>query len=78
MAEDADFIQMFIDEAKIAGQLNHANICQIFRTRQNRRQPLHRDGIHLGQRSAPDQNRFRRLKKHMPVQMSAFVMGKGL
>ena len=30
MAEDADFIEMFIDEAKIAGQLNHANICQIF------------------------------------------------
>ena len=30
MAEDADFIQMFIDEAKICGQLNHANICQIF------------------------------------------------
>ena len=25
MAEDADFIQMFIDEAKICGQLNHAN-----------------------------------------------------
>ena len=30
MAEDADFIEMFIDEAKICGQLNHANICQIF------------------------------------------------
>ncbi len=30
MIEDEDFIEMFIDEAKIAGQLNHANICQIF------------------------------------------------
>src|SRR5215467_15387931 len=30
MAEDLDFIEMFIDEAKICGQLNHANICQIF------------------------------------------------
>ena len=30
MSEDADFIQMFIDEAKIAGQLSHANICQIY------------------------------------------------
>ncbi|MFH0902607.1 MAG: serine/threonine-protein kinase, partial [Pseudomonadota bacterium] len=29
IAEDGDFIQMFIDEAKIAGQLTHANICQI-------------------------------------------------
>jgi eukaryotic-like serine/threonine-protein kinase len=26
MAEDDDFIEMFIDEAKIAGQLNHASI----------------------------------------------------
>jgi serine/threonine protein kinase len=29
MAEDDEFIQMFIDEAKIAVQLTHANICQI-------------------------------------------------
>jgi serine/threonine protein kinase len=30
IAEDDEFIAMFIDEAKIAGQLNHANIAQIF------------------------------------------------
>jgi serine/threonine protein kinase len=30
LTEDVDFIRMFIDEAKIAGQLNHANICQIY------------------------------------------------
>jgi serine/threonine protein kinase len=30
IAEDVDFITMFIDEAKIAVQLNHANIAQIF------------------------------------------------
>ncbi|HKE15869.1 MAG TPA: protein kinase [Kofleriaceae bacterium] len=30
IAEDKDFIRMFIDEAKIAVQLNHANIAQIF------------------------------------------------
>jgi serine/threonine protein kinase len=30
VAEDEDFISMFIDEAKIAVQLNHANIAQIF------------------------------------------------
>src|SRR5438105_476006 len=30
IAEDKEFISMFIDEAKIAVQLNHANICQIF------------------------------------------------
>ena len=30
IAEDKEFISMFIDEAKIAGQLTHANIAQIF------------------------------------------------
>ena len=30
IAEDKDFIDMFIDEAKLAVQLNHANIAQIF------------------------------------------------
>lgn len=30
IAADAEFIEMFIDEAKIAVQLNHANIAQIF------------------------------------------------
>ncbi len=30
IAEDKDFIQMFIDEAKIAGHLTHANIAQIY------------------------------------------------
>jgi serine/threonine protein kinase len=30
IAEDRDFITMFVDEAKIAVQLNHANVAQIF------------------------------------------------
>ena len=30
IAEDEEFISMFIDEAKIAVQLNHANVAQIF------------------------------------------------
>jgi serine/threonine protein kinase len=30
IAEDKEFIKMFIDEAKIAVQLNHANVAQIF------------------------------------------------
>ncbi len=30
IAEDEDFINMFIDEAKITGRLNHPNICQVF------------------------------------------------
>ena len=30
VAQDEEFINMFVDEAKIAVQLNHANIAQIF------------------------------------------------
>ena len=30
IAADAQFIRMFVDEAKLAGQLHHANIAQIF------------------------------------------------
>ncbi|MEM6961333.1 MAG: protein kinase, partial [Myxococcota bacterium] len=30
IAEDSEFVTMFVDEAKIAVQLNHANIAQIF------------------------------------------------
>jgi serine/threonine protein kinase len=30
IAEDEEFITMFVDEAKIAVQLTHANIAQIF------------------------------------------------
>jgi serine/threonine protein kinase len=38
IAEDKEFIKMFIDEAKIAVQLNHANIAQIFDLGRRRRQ----------------------------------------
>jgi len=30
MVEDDEFIKMFIDEARIAVQLNHANVAQIY------------------------------------------------
>jgi len=30
IAEDREFIGMFIDEARIAGQLTHPNICRIY------------------------------------------------
>jgi serine/threonine protein kinase len=30
ISEDSEFVTMFVDEAKIAGQLAHSNIAQIF------------------------------------------------
>ncbi|HMU40592.1 MAG TPA: serine/threonine-protein kinase [Pseudomonadota bacterium] len=76
MAEDADFIQMFIDEAKIAGQLNHANICQIFELGKIEDSHFIAMEYIWGKDLLQIQNRFRRLKKHMPIQMAAFVLGK--
>jgi len=76
MAEDADFIQMFIDEAKICGQLNHANICQIFEL--GRIDDSHFIAMEYiwGKDLLQIQNRFRRIRKNMTVQMAAFLASK--
>ncbi len=78
MGEDRDFIKMFIDEAKIAGQLAHANICQIFELGRI-------DGSHFiamefiwGKDLLQIQNRLRKLKQGMPVATAAFVLAKVL
>ncbi len=76
MAEDADFIQMFIDEAKIAGQLNHANVAQIFEL--GRFDESHFIAMEFvwGKDLLQIQNRFRRMKQTMPFAMAAFCAAK--
>ncbi|HUQ01178.1 MAG TPA: protein kinase [Kofleriaceae bacterium] len=76
MGEDRDFIKMFIDEAKIVGQLSHANICQIFELGRT-------DGAHFiameyiwGKDLLQIQNRLRKLKGQMPVAMACFLIAK--
>jgi serine/threonine protein kinase len=78
MGEDRDFIKMFIDEAKIAGQLAHANICQIFELGRI-------DGSHFiameyiwGKDLLQIQNRLRKIKQQMPVPMACFSIAKVL
>jgi serine/threonine protein kinase len=78
MGEDRDFIKMFIDEAKIAGQLAHANICQIFELGRI-------DGSHFiameyiwGKDLLQIQNRLRKLKQPMQVAMACFAIAKVL
>ncbi|MCA9564540.1 MAG: serine/threonine protein kinase, partial [Myxococcales bacterium] len=71
--EDSDFIRMLIDEAKIAVQLTHGNICQIF--------DLDRMGeqyfICMEFIDGRDLNRvFRRLRKkggHFPVDIACHI-----
>src|SRR5262245_32065072 len=76
MGEDRDFIKMFIDEAKIAGQLSHANICQIFELGRT-------DGSHFiameyiwGKDLLQISNRYKKLGQLMPVDMACFVVSK--
>ncbi len=78
MGEDRDFIKMFIDEAKIAGQLAHANICQIFELGRI-------DGSHFiameyiwGKDLLQIQNRLRKIKQQMPIPMACFAIAKVL
>jgi serine/threonine protein kinase len=76
MGEDRDFIKMFIDEAKIAGQLAHANICQIFEL--GRIDSAHFIAMEYiwGKDLLQIQNRFRRLKQVMSVPMACYVIAK--
>ena len=76
MAEDADFIEMFIDEAKICGQLNHANICQIFEL--GRVEESHFIAMEYvwGKDVLQIQNRFRKLRATMKPEMAAFIAAK--
>ncbi|HEX9105509.1 MAG TPA: protein kinase [Polyangia bacterium] len=76
MAEDADFIEMFIDEAKICGQLNHANICQIFELgRVNDSHFIAMEYV-WGKDVLQIQNRFRKLRQTMKPEMAAFIAAK--
>src|SRR5215831_4871360 len=76
MGEDRDFIKMFIDEAKIAGHLAHANICQIFELgRINGSHFIAMEFI-WGKDLLQIQNRLRKLGQPMPVQMACFVIAK--
>ena len=67
IGQDDDFIAMFIEEAKLAGQLTHANIGQIHELGQF-------EGTHFiameyiwGRDLMQISNRFRKLGRRMPV-----------
>ncbi len=73
MAEDQEFIQMFIDEAKIAGHLSHANIVPIYEL--GKIGDAHyiamefvwgKDLLHIV-------NRFRRMQQRMPPAMVTWL-----
>jgi hypothetical protein len=76
MAEDRDFIEMFIDEAKIAGHLNHANIAPIYELGKVGDSHYIAMEYVWGKDLLQIMNRFRKMRKHMPPAMVAFIASK--
>ncbi len=76
IAEDREFITMFIDEAKIAVQLTHANIAQIFDLGK------HADSYYIAMEFVPGKDaraifdRTRKRGETIPVPMAAYVVMK--
>ncbi len=73
VAEDKDFIDMFLDEARIAGQLNHVNICPIYELGRVERTYYIAMEFVDGKDVLQTINRFRRRKSHMPAVMAAWI-----
>jgi serine/threonine protein kinase len=76
MGEDRDFVKMFIDEAKIVGQLSHANVCQIFELGRI-------DGTHFiameyiwGKDLLQLQNRLKKVNQMMPPAMACHIIAR--
>ena len=76
MGEDKDFIKMFIDEAKIAGQLSHASICQIFELGKIKGSHFIAMEFIWGKDLLQIQNRMRKLDQVMPVPMACYIVSK--
>ena len=76
MAEDEQFITMFIDEAKIAGDLAHPNIGQIYELGQIDNGHFIAMEYIWGKDVLQIQNRFRRLRQKMPQSMAAFIASR--
>src|SRR5262249_36017797 len=73
MAEDADFITMFVDEARISGQLHHPHIAEIYELSQVGESHFIAMEYVWGKDVLQLQNRFRRMKATMPFPMAAFI-----
>ena len=78
LADDDEFITMFVDEAKLAAQLNHPNIIQIFDLGQDPgRRLLHRDGVRGRPGPAGDRaGGARALGVPLPVPLAVYIASK--
>jgi eukaryotic-like serine/threonine-protein kinase len=76
VAEDVQFIKMFVAEARTASQLQHPNICQIFELGRT-------EGTHFiamehiwGKDLLQIRNRMRKLRQPMPIPITAYILAR--
>jgi len=76
MAEDDEFINMFVDEARIAVQLSHSNVVQIYELGKfNESYYIAMEYI-LGRDLRQIFDRFRKAERTFPIPAAAFVASK--
>ncbi len=73
IAEDSEFIGMFIDEARIAGQLNHPNICRIYELGRVGGDHYISMQFLWGRDLLKIMNRYKKAERFVPASMAAFV-----
>ena len=76
LVEDDEFIQMFIDEAKITGQLNHPNIVPIYELGKINESHYIAMEYAWGKDLLQLINRFRKLRQKISPQVVAFIGAK--
>ncbi len=76
MADDDEFINMFVDEARIAVQLSHANIVQIYELGKYENQYYIAMEYVSGKDLRQILDRFRKRKQTLPIPAAAFLTSK--
>ena len=76
MGEDPEFIQMFVDEARIAAQLSHPNIVQVIELGK------HEDSYFIAMEYVSGRDvrqlneRFRKIGRPMPIPQASFILSR--
>ncbi|MFT3927595.1 MAG: protein kinase [Myxococcales bacterium] len=76
IAEDSEFIGMFIDEARIAGQLTHPNICRIYELGRVRGDHYIAMQFLWGRDLLKVMNRLKKLGEVVPPPAASFIAAK--
>jgi serine/threonine protein kinase len=78
IAEDSEFIGMFIDEARIAGQLHHPNICRIYELGRVNNDHYIAMQFLWGRDLLKLMNRYKKAGRFVSPLMAAFIGSKAL